>query len=278
MRRPTHILLAMRSPTGLFVLIAASSLLAGCPAPRVARPYPPPTAAQLIAHLDELTHRAHTLRTEAKVDYFAERGERVKVSMVFLVEPPEHLRIEADSPLGGSVASLATDGTRLELLDVRSNRFLAGPAEPCNVARLIQVALRPADVVAVLMGSAPLPTEVRSSEVSWDGRDGGREVLTLHATDGSVATVRFDARDRVWDVLSAERKGADGKLEWQLKNGDFGVRAGLRLPGKAEIEQPARKADVRVRYDGREANVAAPEGIFQIEPPPGLPAEEIRCP
>ena len=48
------------------------------------------------------------------------------------------LRIEADSPLGGALATLTSDGQQFSLLDVRDNRFLTGPAKACNVARLIR--------------------------------------------------------------------------------------------------------------------------------------------
>src|SRR5689334_13402427 len=153
-------------------------LCAGCPKPAV-RPYAPPTAEQLLTALRERADKLHTLRATAKIDHFANGGERVRVKVTLLLERPGKLRIEADSPLGGALATLTADGQTFSLLDVRNNRFLTGPAKACNVARLIRLAIPPDDVVAVLMGQAPLPASARIKGSSWDPDDGGREVLTL---------------------------------------------------------------------------------------------------
>jgi hypothetical protein len=273
------------------LLAIALLALAGCPPPPVARPYPPPTAADLIAHLEKRAAPLRSLRAEAKVDYLAGRGERVKVQMTFLVEPPDRLRLEADSPLGGAVASLASDGKRFALLEVRDNRFLAGPARPCNIARLIRVALSPADVVAVATGGAPLlgagaaaaPSEKAGGaapaapEVSWDGRDGGREVLTLHGEGGLVETLRLDARDRAWDVREAELRGPDGKVVYRIEHEGFSDQSGVRLPERTTITQPARDADTRIRWQTREANVQVPANVFELPPPPGISVENVEC-
>src|SRR5205823_3916736 len=109
-----------------------------------------------------------------------------KVSMTFLIEAPDHIRLEAESPMGGSLASLASDGKRFQLLDVRQNRFLEGEALPCNIARLIRVELSPAEAVAIMSGGAPLPPGLspEDAQVEWDPANGGREMLRLRRPGG----------------------------------------------------------------------------------------------
>ncbi len=258
-------------------LALGALLLAGCPEKRVARPYPPPTAATLIEHLRQRAARIRSVRAEAKVDYLAEKGDRIKVGMTMLAEDPDHLRMEANSPFGGSVASLATDGKQFALLDVRNNRYLTGEASPCNIARLIRVELLPADVVAVLEGGAPLlgGDEVKV-EVGWSGRGDGREVLTLRSA-GAVETVELDAKDRRWDVLAAELKRPDGAVEWRLAHEEFVEIGSERLPNRTTIEQPSRGADARIRFKEREINLSPPESAFRLEPPAGVPVEQVSC-
>ena len=258
-------------------LAAFALLLAGCPQKRVERPYPPPTAAALLAHLKARASRIASVQAEAKVDYLADKGDRVKVGMTMLAEDPDHLRIEANSPFGGAVASLATDGKQFQLLDARNNRFLTGEASPCNIARLIRVELRPADVATVLEGAAPiLDGDDVKAEAGWDGRDGGREVLTLRSPR-FVETIELSAKDQRWDVLRAELKKADGAIEWRLTNTDFVEVGPEQMPARTTIEQPVRGVDVRIRYKERVINLTPPATAFRIEPPAGLPVEQVSC-
>ncbi len=259
--------------TGLVALFSS-----GCPPKMVARPYPAPAAEELLAHLRARAGRVHSVRADAKVDYLADHGDRVKVSMMLVAADPDRLRMDAESPFGGTVASLASDGKQFEFLDVRNNRFLSGEATPCNIARLIRIELQPADVVTALEGSAPLLAgDDIKAEVSWDGRDGGRDVLTLHASSGQVETISLDAKDRHWDVMSAELHDGAGAVLWRLTHSDFHDNGSERMPSRTTIEQPGRHADARIKYRSEELNVELPAAAFQLSPPAGVPVEPVRC-
>src|SRR4051812_18425481 len=100
-------------------------LLCGCPAPPpVARPYPPPSAEQLLQALQSRADKLQSLSAEGRADEMGQGAERVKVSINVLVAQGGRLRLEAESPLGGTVATLVTDGQQFQLLDSRNNRFL----------------------------------------------------------------------------------------------------------------------------------------------------------
>ena len=262
----------------LLVVGALGVALAGCPVARVERPYAAPSAAEIVAALKARVAHAGALRIEAKVDYLEDKGERVKLTMTFLVAAPDRLRIDAESPIGGAtIASLASDGRDFALLDVEHGRFLVGPSAPCNIARLIKVALAPADVVAVFAGGAPLLGDPVA--VAWSGDDGGRELLTLRAAGGDLETIRLTPRGASgggWDVVSVRVAGADGRVRWSLDN-DLFSDGDPRLPSRIHIEEPARGVDVRLRVKDVERDVKPPDNVFVLVPPAGIPAEPVRC-
>jgi hypothetical protein len=240
----------------------------------VARPYPAPSAEELLAAVRTRQQKLTSMRAEARADHMGEGGERVKLTINMLLAEGGKLRLEAESPVGGAVATLTADGQRFSLLDARNNRFLVGPARPCNIARLIRVQLEPEDAVQALTGSAPAGGT--PAEVGWDSSSGGREMLTLATPDGGRETLWLDSRDRRWDVVRAEKKDAGGRLVWKLAHEDFEEAGGFRLPKRTTVEDPPHKADVQIRFRSREPNVQAPADAFKLEPK-GLKAEEVGC-
>jgi outer membrane lipoprotein-sorting protein len=255
-------------------LISGALLVVGCPKPAV-RPYPPPTAEELMAALRGRAEHLRTLRAATKVDHFAKGGERVRVKVSMLLARGGKLRFEADSPLGGALATLTSDGSQFSLLDVRANRFLIGPAKACNVARLIRLALPPDDIVAVLMGGAPLGGTVKS--VGWDPDNGGREVLTLSVPDGGEEIIKLDARNKSWDVVRAERRDSGGKVLWRVTNDGFKDHGGFRLPDVSDIEEPPRGADAEIKFRSVEPNVDLADDLFRLPPPSGITPEPADC-
>jgi hypothetical protein len=252
-------------------------MLAGCPKPAV-RPYEPPTPEQLFSALKARGEKLKSLRATAKLDHFANGGQRVRVKVSLLLMRPAKLRIEADSPLGGSLATLTSDGQRFQLLDLRNNRFLEGPAKACNVARLIRLEIPPADVVAVLMGEAPLPPGATLKGASWDPDDGGREVLTLSLPDGGEEIVKLDAKDKTWDVRKAERRDAQGKVLWRVTNDKFSDRGGgVRLPEVSDVQEPPHGADAEIKFRNVEPNVELGDELFHLPPPEKIAPEPADC-
>jgi hypothetical protein len=254
--------------------LAALALLAACPPKRVERPGPPPTAAQLVQHLRERVAKIARLRTEAKVDYLEQNGQRVKLTMTFLTERTAaggKLRIDAENPLGGALAALACDGARFELLDARENRFLAGEASACNLGRLLRIQLAPGELIDAVDGGAPILGDPVS--VGWDDRDGGSEVLTLARGD-LRETIKLSPKE--WDVRWAEvRQGA--AVLYTLEHGEFEAQGAVRFPGRTVIADPRHKADARIRYRSREIDPAAPAGAFELAAPAGMAVETVRC-
>jgi hypothetical protein len=261
-----------------------SGLLLGCPAQVIRdRPYAAPTAAELISHIQKSQAGILALRARAKADVFGREG-RVKVDISVVAARPQQLRLAGENSLTGPLLTMATDGLTFQLLDVRSNRFQSGAVSACNMSRFLGVALHPSQVIQVLMGGVPLLPSPVASEVSWNGKDGGREVLTLRDARGVSEVISLQAEGKTWDVREAEGRDDKGQPVWRLRHEGFapmalaeGAPTSVRLPAVTYIEDPPNKSDIRLRWRERELNPALEEGVFRLDAPPGVPTEPDIC-
>jgi outer membrane lipoprotein-sorting protein len=267
----------MRSRLERLTLFAILVVSSGCRPPMapIARGFPPPTARELLDVLRDRASKITSLRAETKVEH-TENGERVKVTVDMLIARGGKLRFEARAPIGGSTAAvLVSDGATFALLDVHDNRYLRGPANACNVARLSHIELSPDAVVDALLCSAPLDGEPEG-EVRWDARR-GRELLTLRTPDGGTELLELDGRDRAWDLLAATRKDAAGGLLWTLTHEKFGAQGGVRLPRVTTVDEPSHKTGARIKFKEVVPNVQTDPAQFMLAPPSGVPVEPADC-
>src|SRR5262249_8134230 len=195
---------------------------------------------------------------------------RVNLKVYMLAAWGGKLRFQAMSPNESTAADLASDGKTYCFMDVNANCGECGPATPNSVASLIRIPLHPDQVVAVLLGSAPVLDG--TATLAWKD-DGGREVLSL-AKDGWTEQIELDGTDRRWDVLAAELKGPDGKVAWTLQHKDFHDVGGVRLPGASLFEQEGDT--VRILWKDQSVGAAIPAAKFHFTPPAGLPVCQRR--
>jgi hypothetical protein len=269
----------------LTLLAVALVPLAGCPKPAALRSYPPPSATELLAHVRANHAALSSLRARAKADLPDERGGRVKIDLALLVQRPDRLRVAGENALAGPLMTLATDGQSYQLIDLRNGRFSSGQVNPCSMSRLLRVALPPTAAVDVLLGSVPLldPAEL-SPEVGWDGRDGGREVLTLRDATGRSEVLYLSAAGKGWDLREAEGRDPSGRVAWRVRHEGHsdvprveGQPASVRLPKNTQIEDLQRRSDVKLRWRERELDPSLGTDLFRLEQPPGLPVDPDLC-
>ncbi len=243
-------------------------MLAGCGLPILERSYAPPTKEILFETVQQRRQMVATMRATAKVDQAAQGG-RVKVKVDLAFAEKGRLHIEIHSPLGGTAATLVSDGEHFLFLDSQRNRFFTGPACAENVERFLQVRFAPEEINAILAGSAPLQGTPVSTR--WERR-GGREVLELGAPDGSHETLFLDGKEKVWDLLIAEHRAPNGKTLWRIEHSDYSEN----FPARTRVTQ--QSAHLELRFKSREPNVALPDELFRLAPPPGFRVETVTCP
>lgn len=260
------------------ILFAALVLLAaGCPRQGpIARPYPPPSADQLLAAVRARQAAIPGMSARVRATSWLS-GERVRATVNMLVERDGRLRFEAEVSLQGTVATLATDGGGFALLDARKNELSRGPACPQNVASLIRIPLAPADVAAILLGDARLPAAAGAT-VEWDGA-AGADVLSVPDGSGAVLQIQFRGTGADRRLVGAGALAAGGARLWRTAYEDFEQTNGEWLPRTIHFAQGTGSFDdgVEIRFRDRSVGGAAPTGAFTLEPPPGVTVRDVGC-
>jgi hypothetical protein len=241
--------------------------LSACPGGHVDRPYPAPDANAVIQHITSIKDRASSLKADTKTDFRLGK-DRVNLTVNMLAAWGGKLRFQAEDPNNAMAADLASDGQSYCFIDVHHNCGECGPATAETVARMIRIPLEPDEVVAVLLGTAPVIDKPDEAKLTWDA-DAGHEVLTVKK-DGWTEVITLDGAEKRWDVLEAVETSPDGKQVWRLRHKDFHDVKGVRLPGTSLFEQ----AGDSVRISWRSQTVGEPLNeakAFHIELQPGLP-------
>jgi hypothetical protein len=258
--------------------LALALLLAGCPRPGpVARPYPPPTAAELLAFLQARQAAIPGMNARARATSWLS-GQRVRATVNMLVQRDGRLRFEAEVTLQGTVATLVTDGEgRFALLDARKNELSRGPACPANVASLIRIPLAPADVAAILLGGARVPAPVAPA-VQWDA-GAGADVLAFAEPGAGALRVLFRGTGADRRIVGVDRVGPDGAPRWRSAYEDFATAAGQPMPGTIRFAEGTHSFDdgVEIKFKDRTITGSAPEGAFTLAAPPGVTVREVGC-
>ncbi len=257
--------------------VAALTLAAGCPrqAP-VARPYPAPTAAELLATVQARQRAVPGMSARVRATSWLS-GERVRATVNMLVQRDGRLRFEAEVSLQGTVATLATDGGTFALLDARKNELSRGPACPQNVASLIRIPLAPADVAAILLGDARLPATDRG-QVDWDAA-AGADVLSIPDADGTVVQIQFRGTGAERRLVGAGALGANGARLWRSAYEDFEQVNGEWLPRTIRFAEGTGSFDdgVEIRFRDRTVGATPPAGAFSLAAPPGVAVRDVGC-
>jgi hypothetical protein len=296
------------------VVVAVGMGMFGCAHQRNAvrvRTYPAPTAAELIARLGARQADLASLNARVRATSWL-GGDRVRATVLMLVERSGKLRFEAQVSLQGTVAVLATDTERFSLLDVAHNELRSGPACPRNVAALIRIPLAPAEVAALLLGDVRLPDPpasrdpARQARVEWDAELGG-DVLVVPRLDGWLrvvfaaptgpsvggtpvpAPVPAPVADPVpiWAVIAT---GPDGSPRWRARFEDFVAPSfppgspptGRRAPPVPRLIRYAEGSasfedGVEIKFKERVYDEPAPADAFAIAPTPGVKIVEVGC-
>src|SRR5262245_2726506 len=106
---------------------------------------------EMVQLLGAIHGRARSLRARGRADHLGPEG-RVRGTVMVFAEREARLRFDTLTPAETTASTLTSDGARFALLDTRERRFYAGPAEPCNIARLLRIPLEGKAIVEILLG------------------------------------------------------------------------------------------------------------------------------
>lgn len=284
--------------------LACASLSSACGA-HVAPPASQfPTAQHALQTLASQHECSRALRGEAKLDTFDAHG-RLRVGALFMLEHPQSLRLDLLSPLGGTLATLTSDGQRFALLSQKDKAFHIGRANQCNVERFLQVPVPPAALAQLMAGEAPvLVHEPGAARIAWqdgryrieiDSRHGAREVIELEPLLADFGKPYAEQRLRVTRVVVEQQ----GVVLYEAELGEFkarptakpridplgidppvelsGPQCGIEVPGRIRFQVPLSERDVVFEASSVEHNPPLIDGVFSQTPPPGVSIQPSTC-
>jgi hypothetical protein len=241
------------------LFVASSSALGGCRGKRTRPPY----SLNAGPESHELLSAARPTLDGIRVSSAKIRLNRsIAGNLMLLAQRPERFNGQIQIS-GKELVSLAfhEDGYSLRYTsgDGLPPGFYSGPPSPCAIEELLGVSMAPSELIALVLGGAPLlPDPIEIVDQRWD-RKTAHEVLTLRSGDleeelrfawhngewwpaGATLSRRIDARTTIWlwSALHEAPHTVDGHT----------------LPSKTIITRPdgRRKQKVTITYRSQEPN------------------------
>ncbi len=197
-----------------------------------------------------------------------QKGERVRLRQLVLVQRPDKIRVDTLSPFDQPLSMMASDGASVSIYSLEKKRFWRGPATPDNLARLVPLRLEGDELAAVLRGSVPV-LEGAEAAIDWDADVGCYRIdLT-----GPARRQRLCVEPKALRVLESSVWRGD-ELQYTAKFGQY-TDEGPPVPQRMRFEVPAEDLQVDVRVVDFKANPAVPEDAFAVEPPRGIEVEPL---
>ena len=283
-----------------------ASLLCVSACARIAPPPSvPPTANDALGRMHKTFAACNAIQASAKIDRFDEH-ERVRGDVMLFAARTQSVRIDAVSPFGAAIATLASDGQRFALADLRSRTYYVGPASPCNLARLTSVAVPAHVLVDLLRGEAPvLKHEASAGNIAWNTR--GYWAIDITSSREAKEEIHLAPRPEDWSKPWQEQRmrvldvriSQQGYLLYHAELEDHspapmaapridpdnlepplppsGPPCDAEVPRKIHVEVPVPSSDVRFQYQQLSWNPPLPTGIFALQPSPGMRVETVSC-
>ncbi|MCP4197316.1 MAG: DUF4292 domain-containing protein [Proteobacteria bacterium] len=255
------------------VLISVALLLAAA-----CGPVPPPKdgytgAPSLLEDFATLRNKARSFRIAGVIDSRGD-GQRIQGKVYLFGRVPGLLRMELISPFNTPLSVLTANGSTFALHDLRNGRYFTGPADPCNIARLINIPLPPGDILQILLGNSPRIKGIES--VTWHNKGFYRVVIKSETQRQRLEIGPLKSELPLKNSLLEDEYGTVFDItydRWYPVNG-------ISIPHEIHIKMPRDQVDLKISFNnnGIELNVELPEKAFAQSPPPGTVAEEVICP
>lgn len=247
-------------------LLATVLVLSGCPrAPlpldfglrgRIDDP------AEALEMVKARAAKVHAVRGEAKAKLDTPQGGGSLTQFV-IAQAPDRVRLESIDFFGRPVAVLVSDGVFGSLFDVERHLVFQGPATAQMVGRLLPLRLDPAVLVALLLGSPPVPDDATPLSLQVD-EQARAYVLTLD-TDGGPLTLGLDPAT----LRTLWVRGAD----WRASFDDW--KSVEELPRKVSLTTRDGATKVELSWRDREVNPALEDEVFDFEIPEGAKVQPL---
>jgi len=243
------------------LLVWLAVVLAGCATVKVPLtevPVPEAEGEALLAMWLERGESFQTLQGLAKVKVKTPQGS-VSGTQVVIAARPDRLRVEALSPFGTPLLSIASDGRQLTVMLPGENLYYAGAATTENLTHFTGVPLSPAMLVDILFWQPPL-VAFRELSAFRTGAGGWRVLLRAGALRQELV---FDAATRLVKVRCFSGDSLQLTVDYA------GLTDTVSLPRQIRLEQPPFALQASLDFSELTVNQTQPAGRFYLPPPPG---------
>lgn len=209
-----------------------------------------------------------SLQGDAKLRVDSPQGSGT-LSMFVALSRPGLLHLETFDFFNRPLAALTANEERFGLYQTETNTWYEGPASPQNISRFLPVVLPSEELVAVMLGQAPLIPPERMT-LSLD-QDEGVYVLTLYR--GAVTQVLW-VHTKYHRVV---RSDVHGVSAYNLVFERFEETESVVFPKRVKMKVPQAATELEVRYTDVTLNAAPDLTLFELIPPEGakvVPVDE----
>jgi hypothetical protein len=167
-----------------------------------------PNAQAAIDRMRATSACGNALQADAKLDHFAQETGRVRTELLFMAARPASLRMDALAPVVGTVFTLTTDGKDFQVSDLRNRRFLFGPLNAENIARITHIPMPMHPLITLLMGRAPILKHDEAGlavpTIAWNAA--GYYVVTIHGNHDALEEIHLVPHADDWNKPWAEQR------------------------------------------------------------------------
>lgn len=220
-----------------------------------------PAALAMYAELKARNQDIQSLKAIGDIRLETTKGTRV-AHVAFTVLRPDKMRMTIMAVSGVTVADVATDGATLTMIDHEQNGFYREDMQDMDLVRLLDLPIRPAEVIAIVCGVMP---SVNPGTMSLTGPEGDKlPQLTLFDESGTPTfQVRYDpGQHRLREIIVFK---ADGDTAYRASIERETAIDGHTIPVRIGFADDSGHS-FRLTIDKVWINPGAAEHIFVLQP------------
>lgn len=236
-------------------------------------PVPPPDLspqpAELLAQVREAQQRAQRVQGEARVRIRTARGSGT-VRQFAAAERPDRVHLEELDFFGNPNVVLVAAGGRFWLYDGLKKVLYRGAATPQNLARLVPFPISAEDLVAILLGTAPLP----EGEVAT-GAEADHARMRLRLERADVVEELWVASHAAVEKLDRRIAGGAGPGSLLVEMWGFKEQGGAWFPSHVSLDSRPADVGIDLSWTQVEVNGELDPGLFAPLAPKGARIVEL---
>lgn len=249
----------LSAPLAAGLLLAACAAVRGGPPPPLPRPRAEPEV--FLNRLEADDGAVKTVRGLASVRFEGAAGKG-SARQVIVVALPDHMRLEALSPLGTAVLLLTIRGDDLTVYAPARHEYGMGRATPETLGRLARIPVPPGPLMRLLVGLPPLPIRPGDPRVQ----------LAVEAAAIRVESVDGPYWQRVWSspdgmVPVRGELGEAGTLLLRFEFGEHRRLDGAAFPFAVRLDEMTGGTRLAIQYETVRLNEPVEAGLFELPRP-----------